>query len=190
MDKIKKVQFTSKDIEVSLGFKVNTLHYYIREGCITPDIDEGSGTGHRRLFSAINFFEATIIKYLMSYGIPKKSIVGMMKSIQNAGDRHRLDPQRFFDKAKTSSEETSIEYLIFFRGSEKPEKFGHRFVIDGKKKYLKTRGQMREAWKKTTQDEVESLNDFLINSPGCLLLNLTSMFGLFLLNLLCEEYVT
>ena len=103
----------------------------------------------------------------------------------------RVDPDGiYFDKAKTSSEQTTIEYLIFFRGSEKPEKFRHRFVIDGEKKYLKTRGQMREAWEKTTQDEVESLNDFLINSPGCLLLNLTSMFGLFLSHLLVGEDVT
>ena len=49
---------------------------------------------------------------------------------------------------------------------------------------------MREAWEKTTQDEVESLNDFLNNSPGCLLLNLTFMFGLFLSHLLVGEDVT
>ena len=130
------LEFTSKMIEEELELKANTLHYYIQAGGINPDIDAGSGTGHTRKFSATNFFQAGIIKVLMGYGLPKRSIVAMMKSIIKSKDENLLNPQKFLDRTVHRSNQVTAEFLIFFPDSSSRGGFVHRFVTDSNLKNL------------------------------------------------------
>lgn len=180
---IKNAKFTSKQIEENLHLKVNTLHYYIESGAIIPDVDKGRGTGTKRIFSSLNFFEACIIKHLMNYRQPKKSIVAMMKSIRDAGDRHFLNPARFL---KSDSDKGYIEFLVFISDGE--GSFTHRFIKHGGGAYVKPRQHWREQQGKTFYDGLEDIGDFLTTMPNGIFINLTITFGLFILNFLVQEY--
>ena len=144
---IQDKEFTSKQIEQYVGIKANTLHYYIQSEAIIPDVDEGSGTGTRRIFSGTNYFEACIIKQLMDYGLPKKSIVQMMKSVRDSGDRHFLNPDRFL---KSDSDNIRGEFLVFL---PQEKGFTHRFIKHGGEAYRKSHSQWKAMRDKTSNDE-------------------------------------
>jgi DNA-binding transcriptional MerR regulator len=121
--KAKKV-FSSKEIEAAVGLKMNTLHYYINAGAITPDVDEGRGYGHKRLFSSTNFTEVIIIRRLMDMGLPQSRITVMMKSINAAGDRSRLDPMKYLH-AWTAGGQFRRDYIVFLPAGKK---YDHVFI--------------------------------------------------------------
>ncbi len=177
--KPKDMRFTSKQIESSLSLRLNTLHNYCKAGAITPEIDEGKGTGHQRVFSATNYVEAIIIKQLMNLGMPQAKIVMMLKSIVEAGDRRRLDPQRYLDR-KEKSEYTE---LLVFTMPDNKARHCHRFVMDdpihGK---IMTRREARggNGFNITSSDQTERLSDFTFLSPALIVFNLDVIMGFWL----------
>ncbi len=90
VDEIKKTEFTTKQIVESVGIKPNTLHYYIENGAIVPDIDQSQGRGTQRRFSAVNMIEIVIIHRLIKIGLLKKNITQMIKGLRDKGDREKL----------------------------------------------------------------------------------------------------
>jgi len=97
-NKQKQLKFTSSEIDKETGLKANTLHYYIQGGAITPEIDRGEGTGKTRRFSETNFVEAVLIKNLLDFGLPRKSILKIFKAINDSDERHRLNPRLIKEK--------------------------------------------------------------------------------------------
>lgn len=88
--KIEKLNFTTKQITDIVGIKPNTLHYYIENGAIVPDVDPGHGRGTQRLFSAVNVIEIVMIHKLMKLGLLKKNITQMILELRKTGDREKL----------------------------------------------------------------------------------------------------
>ena len=85
---------------------MNTIHYYIEAGALTPEIDPGSGTGTKRLFSETNFIEVYILNAFLRFSFPKRFIVNFFKEINNSGKRDLLIPDEILrDKA--------IKYIQF-----------------------------------------------------------------------------
>jgi len=92
--------FTSSQVEKIIGINANTLHYYVQDKALIPDIDKGEGTGKTRKFSETNLIEAMIIKHFMEFGLPRRSIVSIFQKINDAGERKRLHPSTFFKQEK------------------------------------------------------------------------------------------
>ena len=124
-DQIVKMEFTSKDIKKICGLKRNTLHLYIQEGALKPDVYPGSGTGTTRLFSATNLVEAILITKLILDGLPRRSIVSMFKGIKRAGDRKMLNPAQDIDPVKMGF------FLVFYREGKD---FKHEFLLFNRQK--------------------------------------------------------
>ena len=111
-------KFTSKQIFEITSLKINTLHYYIKAGIITPDVEESAGTGTSRYFSSINLMEASILIRLIRFGIPKRTISIFFQSIKK--ERDFLNPQKIL-KAKgniflyfLTDAENSKLYHVFY----------------------------------------------------------------------------
>jgi len=86
-------KLTTAKVEDITLFKANTLHYYIREGAIIPDVDRGEGNGKQRLFSLTNVIEVAILSQLKGLRMPRKAIARLFKRIRETGDRENLDPE-------------------------------------------------------------------------------------------------
>jgi hypothetical protein len=120
--KIKHLKFTTKEICGKVGIKSNTLHYYIEAGAIIPDVDESQGRGTQRLFSAVNLIEVAMVKRLISFGLLKKSIVLMLKSIRAKNERERLVSSLYA--------QDGINVFIAF-APDGSKGFEHRFAHEG-----------------------------------------------------------
>lgn len=116
-----KMEYTSKQFEQILGFKANTLHYYVDAGGITPDIDQGAGRGTSRRFSFANLVEGAIIRRLLDYGIPRKTIIAGLRSIADANERHLLKYDHLFD--------AHFKGLFLAFTLDRAEKKGGRFRV-------------------------------------------------------------
>ncbi len=111
-------KITSKKIESLIGLKSNTLHYYIKSGAFVPEIDEGVGTGHTRLFSVKNFLEAAILKRMLNFGYSKNVILKFFESIGNSKEWRGIKPSQII-------KDRIIFFIIFyFSGGE----IVHQFV--------------------------------------------------------------
>ena len=173
--KWEKISYTTKQIEKKLGLNVTTLHYYIQAGIITPDVDIGEGTGNKRVLSMRNVFEAGILRQLMNYGLPKKTIVKCFKSIYRAGERDFLDPVRIIE---AGPDDVFFHiYLVFYISND--NEITHRFIMDGDKKYVLKRKDRKDFYKKTSSDEIESINDCLVSIPVSIVLNLRILASFF-----------
>ena len=155
-------EFTTKQIEDSLGLKANTLHYYIHSGAITPGIETGTGT--RRLLSATNYVEAVIIRQLMKFGVPKRTIINMFRSIDNANERDSLNPSRQLKKESDVSQLEEVEYLVFFLSHDdfNPGGISHKFVLGG----------------------TGELEEYLFRKTECIVINLKNSVAIFMAHLL------
>lgn len=124
IQKIVAREFTSQDIDDACGLKPNVIHVYHQAGALIPDIDQGKGTGHRRLFSATNFMEAAIISYMMGDGMPRRVIVDTLKSIRSANERHLLNPASIIKSMFG-------HYLVLYNEGGK---FRHQFLTEDSSK--------------------------------------------------------
>lgn len=117
---MKHLSFTSKQLEELTKLKVRTQHVYVEAGIITPDVQEASGTGTVRYYSATNLMEAEIISYFIDFGLPKRTIASFFSSIKKRKDRPKLDP---FAILKCDGEIT-----LFILPDPKTKIAHHRFV--------------------------------------------------------------
>jgi len=67
--------FESRDIDRLLHIDRNKLFYWIKtHRLLSPDIEEGKGTGSRSKFSFNNLLELTFIKSLVEFGIDLNAV--------------------------------------------------------------------------------------------------------------------
>lgn len=176
-NKIPRQHFTSKQIENHFGLKINTLHYYVQAGIITPEIDRGSGTGHQRLFSETNAVEAAIIAKLMKMGLAKKNIAKVFEGIAKAGERKRLDPRNIVDS------DDSVDFLLIYPGDD--GNLSHRFVSNMGPEFSKKGKAAREIWRVTSVDQPENIYDFMFSANPIISINLSLFMSLALFSFLC-----
>lgn len=60
--------FTTVEIAQAVGFSVRQLDYWVRQGLITPSVQESHGPGTRRLYAIDDLIQFQFIRQLKQYG--------------------------------------------------------------------------------------------------------------------------
>ena len=94
---------TAQTIHRFTGLKPNTLHYYVREQAVIPDVFKGSSQGTQKLFSSVNVMECALIQFLINFHIPRRDIVALLKSIRETNQRILLDPAEILNDDRISA---------------------------------------------------------------------------------------
>ena len=109
-------QFIKKDIQKILGLRRGTIEFYYQKGLVEPEIDDPTGRGTRRRYSARNLVEFAVIRELVASGTPIKKIK------QVFDEARRLGTIEWFDPNAEWLQKSRVLLLIFGQG-EPPFEF-------------------------------------------------------------------
>ncbi|UCF01999.1 MAG: MerR family transcriptional regulator [Deltaproteobacteria bacterium] len=112
-------EFTKKHLEEILGLKRGTVDHYYREELVKPEIDDPTGRGTRRRYSARNLIEFAMIRELVASGIPIKKIKQLFVEARKLGAVEWFDPNAEWLKK-------SRVLLVVFRQGEPVFEFNWR----------------------------------------------------------------
>ena len=83
--RISNEQYEARHINDILGISRNQLFFWVKtHRLVTPDFEQGIGTGNRNRFSRKNLLEMMIIKELSSFGIDLRNIELIKNSIDSS----------------------------------------------------------------------------------------------------------
>lgn len=76
--------YTKSQAYEKTGLHFRSIQYYTERNVVTPGVDEGSGTGKKRLYNEENLVEIGILRALNDYGMSFHVVKNMMIFIMKA----------------------------------------------------------------------------------------------------------
>lgn len=119
-------EFIKKDIQEILGLRRGCVEHYYQQGLILPEINDPTGRGTRRRYSARNLVEFAVIRELVASGTPIKKIKQVFDEARRLGTIEWFDPDaEWLQKSRV--------LLVVFGQGEPPFEFHwslHKATLD------------------------------------------------------------